>query len=499
MTSSVLVGGAWTSANIVLPYLLTSMVSIVAARVLGPSEMGRQSFIAFVTLIGTAVCSAGLPAALTRSAGEALGRGDPGALRGLVRTVWLVETPLALVGMAALLIVAAAGAEPHTAWVLASVTVFVGALGTVPLAALSGTLEWKAYSIAILTTNVAATALTLAALAAGWGITGIVAVRLCQTAVVGLWSSGVLRSVLRRSGSTPAREPELEQMMLRYAAGTSCSVLLMLVVYQRSEVFFLNHFSADAEIAHYAIASSALTILLAAPQALGVALAPALASLHGAGQLDRIRAGYSKAIRISMLGTLPALGLAAILGPPLLLLVYGESYRGVQTVFLVLLPSLLAVPLISASAAVLTAHRRVRSPLMALVAAATVDLLVAYELVPRYGATGAAAASVAALTVAAFLQVMSAMRVVHTVDLDPRHMLRAAVASGAATAAGFGTLYLLPTLPGIVVAPASFALVFGGVAAVLGVASGEDARWLVDLARRAHPRAARVIACVVHP
>ena len=289
--------------------------------------------------------------------------------------------------MTTLLVVAAMGAEPSTAWVFAAVTVFAGALGTIPLAALSGTHEWKAYSIAILSTNVAATALTLAALAVGWGITGIIGVRLAQTAVVGLWSTGVLRSVLGRSApSVREREHEREdeRTMLRYAAGTSFSILLALVVYQRSEVFFLKHFSTDAQIAHYAIASSALTILLAAPQALGVALSPALSRLHGAGQLDRIQAGYSKAVRMSMLGALPLLGLAALLGPPLLLLVYGESYRGVQAVFLVLLPSLIAVPLISASAAVLIAHRRVRSPLVALGAAATVDLLVAYELVPRY-------------------------------------------------------------------------------------------------------------------
>jgi O-antigen/teichoic acid export membrane protein len=500
MTSSVLAGGAWTSANIVLPYVLASIVSIVAARVLGPSEMGRQSFIAFMTLIATAVCAAGLPAALTRSAGESLGSGDAGALRGLVRAVWFVEAPLALLGMIVLLLLAALGAEPSTAWVFAAVTVLAGALGTVPLAALSGTLEWRGYSIAILSTNVAATTLTLGALAAGWGITGIVAVRLAQTAVVSLWSTRVLRSLLRKREPTAgSRKPELEKRMLRYAAGTSLTVLLTLVVYQRSELVFLNHFSTNAEIAHYAIASSALTILLAAPQSLGVALAPALSRLHGAGEVDRIRAGYSKAIRISTLATLPALGLAAIVGPPLLVLVYGESYRDVKTVFLMLLPSLLTVSLISASAAVLTAHRRMRAPFVALAAAAAVDVAVASLLVPRYGAPGAAAASVSALATAAVLQVAFAMRVVHTVDLDLRHMFRAAISTGAATAAGIALLYLLPPTIEIVVAAAAFGLVFAGLAAVLGIASAEDARWLADLAERAHPRAARLVAPVFHP
>ena len=404
MTGSVLVGSVWTSANIVLPYVLASIVSIVAARVLGPDEMGRQSFIAFVTLIVTAVVSAGLPQALNRSTGEALGRGTPGAVRGLVRTAWIVELPLSLAGTTVVLLVVAMGAEPRTAWVLAAATVAAGSLGTVPLAALSGSLEWRAFSVAVLTTNIAATVLTLGALAAGWGITGIIGVRLAQTAVVGLWSTRELRLVLRRHASVATRERELEGAMLRYAAGMSLTVLLTLVVYQRSEVFFLNHFSTNADIAQFAIATSAVTILVAVPQALGVALAPALSNLHGAGQTDRIRLGYSKAIRIAMLGVLPTMGFAAVLGPPLLLLVYGDSYLGVQRVFLVLLPSMLVIPWISASAAVLTAHRRVRAPLIALAAAAAVDLLAAYSLVPRYGAVGAAAASVAALAIAALLQ-----------------------------------------------------------------------------------------------
>ena len=157
------------------------------------------------------------------------------------------------------------------------------------------------------------------------------------------------------------------------------------------------------------------------------------------------------------------------------------------------------MPLISVSAAVLVAHRRVRSPLVALGAAATVDLLVAYELVPRYGAIGAAAASVAALAVAASFQVMAVVHVVHTVDLYPRHMLSAALASGTATISGVAALYLLPGPFAIVVGTAVFMVVFAGVAGVLGIAASDDAQWLAELAGRAHPRVAQLVTRVVHP
>lgn len=497
MTGPVLAGGAWTSANILLPYVLTSLVSIVAARVLGPAEMGRQSFIAFVTLAGTIACSAGLPLALTRSLGESLGQGTRAALPGLVRRAWLVETPLALVGMTVLLVAAAAGAEPRAAWALAALTVLAGSLATVPQAALAGALEWKAYAIVVLWANVAVTGLTLAALAAGFGITGIVAARLVQTAAMAIWTSFALRSMLRRTAPDPVRSPPAERRMVRYAAGSSLSVILMLIVYQRSELFFLNHFSPDAEIAHYAIASSALTILLAVPQAIGVALTPAFSSLHGAGQLIRIRIGFSKALRVSGLGVVVLLGLAATVGPPLIVAVYGDAYREVQTVFLILLPTLLAAPLIAVSSAVLVSHGLVRAPLLAVGAAAIVDLLAAYLLVPRYGAPGAAGANLAALTVAATLQLAYALRVVRSVDVDIACLLRAVLASGLATVGGLAVVRLLPGPLDLLVALLVFVLLLSASARALGIARVDDARWLTAFAQRAHPRAGRILSFVL--
>ena len=48
--SSVLGGGLWSLASRMLPSCYPFVVSIAAARFLGPDAMGRQSFIAFVSL-----------------------------------------------------------------------------------------------------------------------------------------------------------------------------------------------------------------------------------------------------------------------------------------------------------------------------------------------------------------------------------------------------------------------------------------------------------------
>ena len=54
-------GGLWTLLSRVLPQAQLLVLSIVVARYLGPDEMGRQSYIAFVALTLVQAATAGLP------------------------------------------------------------------------------------------------------------------------------------------------------------------------------------------------------------------------------------------------------------------------------------------------------------------------------------------------------------------------------------------------------------------------------------------------------
>ena len=72
---SVLHGGLWYVASYAIPQVYTLVVSIVAARFLGPHGMGRQSFIAFVSLATDDLLSSSIYVALMRYIGESVGRG----------------------------------------------------------------------------------------------------------------------------------------------------------------------------------------------------------------------------------------------------------------------------------------------------------------------------------------------------------------------------------------------------------------------------------------
>src|SRR6478609_1594607 len=73
-------GGLWTLLSRVIPQAQLLVLSIVVARYLGPDEMGRQSYIAFVALTLVQAATAGLPGAVSRFVGELLGARGGGAV-----------------------------------------------------------------------------------------------------------------------------------------------------------------------------------------------------------------------------------------------------------------------------------------------------------------------------------------------------------------------------------------------------------------------------------
>src|SRR5205823_8812467 len=106
----VLAGGIWQTASYIGPYLYTTLTSIIAARILGPERMGRQSFIAFIVLATSTACSGGLPVSITRYVADLIGRGRDGTLLTLNTWMWRVATLLGFVSAGVLVLVAASAA-----------------------------------------------------------------------------------------------------------------------------------------------------------------------------------------------------------------------------------------------------------------------------------------------------------------------------------------------------------------------------------------------------
>jgi PST family polysaccharide transporter len=482
-------GGAWNTASRLIPQLYVLAISIAGARFLGAEAFGRQSFIAFVELSLILLLTGGLSIAATRYVGDALGRRQPEAVVSLARWVWAVEAFAAVLGGAVLLAAAAAGADPEAAWVLAAIACALGILHSAPSALLAGAQRWRAASVVGLVTGAGATVATVAVLAAGGGITGMFAVEAAVVAVNLGWTTLLARRMLAevvprvRSRRLPsAAWRELRGRVWRYGLATTYGVLLTLLIWRRSEFFFLAHYSTDTQIALYSVVFAVVAALIQLPDAIAAISLSAVATLSGAGEAERIRAGFSRALRLVSVATLPVTAVALALGPTLLRLVYGPEFRGTKTVLLIMLAPFPLLPLLSLSRAVLSGLGQLRVPLLIETVAGVVNLVLAFLLVEGHGAVGAAIANVVAQTLGAAFIVSYSLRSVGAIHWRPASLWRAAVAALAAGLAGWAAVALLPDAAGLVVGAAGALIVFGALAVALRVLPGDDAVWLDEQA-----------------
>lgn len=476
--ASVMRGSAWSFASRILPQLYVLIVSVVAARFLGPAGMGRQSFIAFVALSVTTLFSGGLSVALMRYVGEAFGRERAGEAAGLIAWGWRLSAAGAALGGGLLVAVALAGSDPRGAWIFAAAAAAFAILHTIPSAALTGAQRWRDASIVGLITGTLAVPGMVVVLAAGGGITGMFVVEAAVAAANLVFTAILARRAFRLLAAKPVKVPELRRETRQFALWSTLGVVLTLIVFRRSEFFFLDRFSSDPEIAIYSIAFAAIYAISLLPEALAAALFPAFATLFGAGATERLRSGFRRGVRLLTTITIPITAFVIALGPEALVLVYGDEYEGTGDVLRLMAIGLPLLPLMNVSNALLVGMGRAKPLLVAGAVAAVVNVALALVLIPKHDAVGAALANTGAQTVVAIGLLVYASRLVHAFPIDLGAVLRASVAAVPAGLVAWVLVSELPEIVGLLAGLAGGVLVFAVVARFARILRQDDAEWL---------------------
>src|SRR4029079_7271589 len=273
----------------------------------------------------------------------------------------------------------------------------------------------------------------------------------------------------------PESMVEPRSAVLWFSLAMSVPVILNLVVSQRSEFFILEHYSTDRQIAFYSIAFSATAALIAVPRAFGAVLIPSVAALTGSGETDRIRNGFSRVLRLSLLFAIPITAAGLALGPDLLRLLYGHRYAGAGHVLLIVILTVPLTPLAGAAGAVIVGHGRVRAPVVISAIAAAVDIALAIALVQPLDAIGAAIANTCASVVATALLLAAAIRLVGGILLGWSSVLRV-IAISAVAGAVARLVLLVDEGPGMfVVATLALVVTLAAGALVVRAVSEDDA------------------------
>jgi O-antigen/teichoic acid export membrane protein len=276
----------------------------------------------------------------------------------------------------------------------------------------------------VIITGAGAVVATVVVLVLGAGVDGMLGVTAASAVAMLIWLTLLARRRLAPLNPERQRLGPLRAEVVAFSVALSVPVILNLVVFQRSELFFLEHFSSNRQIALYSIAFSATAALTAISAGIGAVLTPSIATLVGGREFDRIRRGFSRVLRLGLLFSLPLTGAALALGPTLMHLVYGPRYVGVGDILVIILLTVPLIPLVGASSALLVGYGRVRAPIVVGSIAAATDLGLAALLVPHLDAIGAALANTSASIISGLLLIGFAVRLVGGVHLEWHSILR---------------------------------------------------------------------------
>jgi len=470
--------GAWLFVARTLPQVNVLVVAIVAARVLGADGMGRQTLIAFVCLCVFMAVTGGLPTAVLRHVSERIGANDAGQAQALVAWHRNVARAAAAVGALALAAVALWGAMPQLAWLLGGIVVAARVLHSAPSAVLQALRHWRDANVAGVTTGTLGAAGIVIALLAGGGIVGIFAVEAVAAVASYLWTA---RLAARAAASWPRGEAiarPLERDVLRFTWRATLGVALMFVVWQRSELLFLGHFSGDAAVAVFSVASAAINALRMPFDVAASIVLPTVAAFAGAGSLAQMHDGFRRVARLTLHGSIVAAAAAFVLGPPLVTMLFGAQLAPAEGVLAILCVAFPVVPLGLVASALLGGLGRQGAVLATTAGGAAISLALDFLLIPPLGATGAAWANVMAQASTALALTALAARATGGMRLHPGRLLAIGAASIAGAAVAWLVLRAIGGIAGVIVGGAAFAAVLLLAEVLWGLLDAPDREWL---------------------
>ena len=387
------------------PLIAGGALSIVLARTIGPSGTGHFALLLTLTSITGMFVSLGLTAGITYEVSR-----RHWSVREVFRTSYLAALVLGLIGFLGGLAV----------FVLTRSSVFEGVgigLMVVALASLPPLLAYqfadaimlareRYEGYAALEISHSATLLLVGAgLAIPFGLAGAV-IGLPAAALVGAVSGALLLTREARRDTVVDQGRSLARA-LRFGLQSWGANLLQQINY-RFDILILGGFATARDVGVYSVALTLTSIAWVLPQGLGTVLFPRVASLDESAVIGEVSANESdaalaKAVRHSVLLTLPAALLICALLLVAVPLLYGEKFAETTKLGFVLLPGVLMLGIAKVLSSAISGRGFPRYSLYISTISVPLTLALYFTLIPLFDEWGAAIASSISYGVAAVL------------------------------------------------------------------------------------------------
>ena len=457
-------------------------MSVVLARGLGPAQLGDFSYASWFTRLLEVLTAQGLGLGTVRYTADAIGRGNPGRASAFLRMFARAQVVLALsvVAIVVPLVLLLAPASLRVAYVATTLTVVPLALEGIYMRATYGAQRYDLTARASAVKVTLHLAVTAAVLHAGGGVAAVFIAQGVVTVATCLLQRHYARSLYTVA---PERLPAVVRRDVRsYVVPLGFVALLEMLVWDRTEVFFLRFYVSSGELGFYSLAYGLASRLIVLPNIVVGPLLPALAALHGTGNGAEFRRVYRRAVRYAMLVAAPLVAIAAAGAPGVVGLLYGEAYAPVTWMFRVLVIATLIGVLREVAWAALQAAGARRPILYGSLVSTAVDLVLAVLLIPRVGTVGALVAAASA-QIALTVWAVAAMRQATGASL-PGFALARILTAGAVACAVALAVPVTASLASVMASAMAGITAFVGVAVVLGVPEPGEWSWIRETTAR---------------
>ena len=393
----------WYGLETAVAAVVTVITSIAIARVLGPSKMGYIIYVSWIASVISNLAGIGIPETTRKYMAEFLGRADRGTARYIFLRAMLFQGGVATIATCVLLfwVLRDAEASYRLSASLVVLSVWPSMMNSISAQANVAAEELAANLPASVISSFTFLIAASATVYFRWGILGV-GIAILSMRVVDFVVR--LYPTMKRILSWESSDPQLAGLsarMISFAFQSLASLVLALIVWEKSEFFLLKHLCSDIrQIAFYSVAVSMADRLMTGSTVFGSASGATIFAQYGRDK-SKLPAIASSTFRYLALSSIPLHFIAAALAAPALTFVYGRQY--VEASAVVTLAPLLCLPkaFISPIQNMLQSTERQTYVIAATMLAGLVDIAVASSLIPAHGAVGACIGSGAAQTFAA--------------------------------------------------------------------------------------------------
>lgn len=378
--------------------------SVVIARSLGPDRMGLYSYVLWVLEVGTVAVNLGILNTTMRYIGEALGRSDQPLAHTLTGRFFKVQLGLGLVVGLLIGLFSIFGQELFDVRAAAPLLALPIALIPVTLnnyfnAVNRGYQRYKPIAWSGVAVSLVSFLLIWRTASSSGDLVQIV---LWLALANGLGLIIYFYALKKDERSALIRpnylEPTFTSRLTKYSAALSVLVVCELIVWQKSEIFFLAFYADTQSVAFYSLAFTlALSAVAYLPTAFTGLLTPMFSALYGQFNTPAVVEKFLlTSLRYVLLVSLPLAMGVSVLIRPIVLIIYGPAFQPVSSVFPLLAAAALLSVLSGVFSAALFGLERQKFLLKAVLGVTILNLGLDIALIPLWGLWGAVLANLVA-------------------------------------------------------------------------------------------------------